>query len=565
MRGRMALLLGMAMLPAGAIAMQVGLNAVSAREAAIEQSLARQALQSLDPQRKQIDELREFSRVLAASPQSQPSRSGGCRAWLGEVFSQYTQVSAIVVTDLQGTVRCSVPAAPPGSRLTEQDLIATARERDGFTIGYVENPLLGQGPMVAAIEPVRDADQRAIGFVGVTISVSRLQQVLDEARELDGSQVAVTDANGRIIARSTVDSETPPPLPTPEQIRSHIGPQPAFVRVEGGEAVLVPLQEPDLYVVLSWRPTEPAWRLWAGYALSVAAPLLIWLLAVAAGWFAIEIYVARPLSSLEAAARGYARGDDAVEDPALTNAPSEIRSLRRTLAAMAKTLRGREARLVEALSEERALLREVHHRVKNNLQMVASLLSIQARGSKDESEAWGLARAHDRVQLLSQVHQRIYSSGEVREIRLDELAADIARQLLASRGALTHNITLELHAHEARANADRAVPMAFLIGEGISTALDSLGEGVDSILRLHLMQEEDGEIRFAIHADAGAAGDATVGARLFDAFARQLGAQIGRHVAAPFMIWACVPPQKVVEGVAEPVRKFAREEPAPAK
>ena len=63
----------------------------------------------------------------------------------------------------------------------------------------------------------------------------------------------------------------------------------------------------------------------------------------------------------------------------LTGAPDEIRSLRRTLAAMAKTLRGREQRLVAALAEERALLREVHHRVKNNLQMVASLLNIQAR------------------------------------------------------------------------------------------------------------------------------------------------------------------------------------------
>src|SRR5262249_54422539 len=163
----------------------------------------------------------------------------------------------------------------------------------------------------------------------------------------------------------------------------------------------------------------------------------------------------------ETAARGFARGEDVRESEELASAPDEIRSLRRTLAAMAKTLKGREARLVEALAEERALLREVHHRVKNNLQMVASLLSIQARAAKDESEAWGLARAHDRVQMLALVHQRIYSSGEVRDLRLDDLATEITRQLVQARGALAQKITLSLDVAPARDDIDRAVPLAF--------------------------------------------------------------------------------------------------------
>jgi two-component sensor histidine kinase len=77
----------------------------------------------------------------------------------------------------------------------------------------------------------------------------------------------------------------------------------------------------------------------------------------------------------------------------LRGAPTEIASLRRTMAAMAKTLGGRELRLAEALREEQALLHELHHRVKNNLQMMASILSIQSRLAMDESEARGLLRA----------------------------------------------------------------------------------------------------------------------------------------------------------------------------
>ena len=308
--------------------------------------------------------------------------------------------------------------------------------------------------------------------------------------------------------------------------------------------MIVPLHPPDLYVVMSWPPDRPAFARWTGVALSVAAPLLIWLLAVAAGWFAIEMYVARPLSNLEASARAFARGEEMVEAPAFAAAPIEIRSLRRTLAAMAKTLRGREQRLVEALGEERALLREIHHRVKNNLQMVASLLNIQARSAKDESEAWGLARAHDRVQLLALVHQRIYASGEVREVRLDDLAAEISRQMLQARGAHSRDIRLQLNLTDVRVSADRAVPLAFLIGEALSVALDTLADLGPAEMRLYLAPDPSGDLRFAIDADVECPpGSAAMSTRLIDAFARQLGASVGRDPERPFKVWVSIPPE----------------------
>jgi two-component sensor histidine kinase len=544
MRGRMALLLGMAMLPAGAIAMQVGLNAVSVRQATIEESYARHALQSAETERGAIDEVRELLRVLATSPPLQSAQARDCQVWLGEVSAEYPQISAIAVTDPYGRIRCSLPSAPAGARGAGEALFRTARTRGAFTIAYVGAPRLASVPVLAALEPLRDRQNRLTGFIGLSISIDRLRTQLDANRTLEHARIAITDSEGRVIVASTVEPQSAP-LPTPAQIKAHLGANASFVVARGGAAVVLPLHAPDLYVAVAWPSDQVGWRTWAGYVLSVVAPLLIWLLAVAAGWFAIEIYVARPLSSLEAAARSYARGEDVTDASALATAPIEIRSLRRTLAAMAKTLRGREARLVEALGEERALLREVHHRVKNNLQMVASLLSIQARGSKDESEAWGLARAHDRVQLLSQVHQRIYASGEVREIRLDELAAAVSRQLIASRGPQAQQIQLDLELSEARADADRAVPLAFLIGEGVSTALDALGDGARTQLKLWLAQDADGGLRFAIDANADdKAGSSAIGARLIDAFSRQLGAQVGRHPDRPYMIWAYVPPVK---------------------
>lgn len=547
MRGRMALLLGLAMLPAGAIAMQVGLNAVDARQAAFEEALGRRALQSISTEASTIDGLREMLGVLASSPELRTAGARDCRDWLDAVATRYPNLSSIGVTTNDHLIRCSIPTAPPGFRAPLTELRQRAMERDAFTIGYVETGALTGRPVLAALEPIRDANGQRIGFVSAAIDAGNLRDMLDRGRALDNARTAIVDYDGRIVAQSTIlEGEDVPGLPSVTQIRQLLGSDPAFIQLSNGNAVIVPLHQPDLYAVMAWAPDQPAWRRALDVGASVAAPLLIWLLAIGAGWFAIEIFVARPLSALEGAARSFARGEDVGEIASLANAPEEIRTLRRTLQAMAKTLRGRELRLIEALREERALLREVHHRVKNNLQMVASLLNIQARSARDESEAWGLARAHDRVQLMALVHQRIYASGEVRSLRLDDLAAEIARQLVQSRGHLAKDIQLKLDVHEARVDVDRAVPLTFLMGEGISAALDVLGGG-DGELACCVRQDADGEIRCVIEAIGEASGAPNPSSRLIDAFARQLGAQLGRS-AQPFALWLCVPPQKHEEG-----------------
>ncbi|MGD9979131.1 MAG: sensor histidine kinase [Hyphomonadaceae bacterium] len=528
--------------------MQVGFNAAAARQAAYEEALGRRALESIAIERRVIDETREMLRVLAATPALQQIESGDCNDWLSEIGARYPYIASIDVTTEDGRILCSVPQVERGLRSPDSDVRRRARARDSFTMGYVDRGILTGDAALASLEPIREGSRR-IGFVSASIPTSGLAAMMDRERRSSGAEAstraAIVDSQGVVIAESVSDQGAPP-LPMPAEIADQLGAEPAFLEVEGGDAVVVPLYAPDIYAVMTWEPDQPMWRRAGAVIFSIAAPLLIWMLAIGAGWFAIEVFVARPLSSLEAAARGFARGEDVADPPALLSAPVEIRSLRRTLAAMAKTLRGRELRLVEALAEERALLREVHHRVKNNLQMVASLLNIQARAAPDESEAWGLARAHDRVQLLALVHQRIYSSGELRQLRLDDLAAEMARQLLQSRGPQGKDINLVLSFSPARAGADRALPLAFLIGEAVSAALDVLADAGPAELHLMLEQDESGETRFAIDSkldDEAAARAPGPGARLIDAFARQLGATLGRNAERPHMLWAIVPPE----------------------
>jgi two-component sensor histidine kinase len=117
--------------------------------------------------------------------------------------------------------------------------------------------------------------------------------------------------------------------------------------------------------------------------------------------------------------------------------------------------------------------------------------------------------------------------------------------MLQSRGGQVKDVNLTMDVGPARAGIDRAVPLVFLIGEGVSAALDALSDIGPVELRLSLRQEESGETRFSIDSDIDAerARAPGPGARLIDAFARQLGATTGRDTARPYMLWAIVPPE----------------------
>ena len=203
MRGRMALLLGLAMLPAGAIAMQVGLNAVAARQSAYEESLGRRALQSLSVERSTIDEMREMLRVLAAAPSMQEIQAGDCREWLGDVVARYPYLKTIAVTDESGAVECSMPVVRHGFRTGPSAVRERAMQRNAFTMGYVPTGAISGQPVLAATEPIHDEHGRRLGFISASISVPTLQALLDQNPSFDGARAAIVDFSGAVIAQSS--------------------------------------------------------------------------------------------------------------------------------------------------------------------------------------------------------------------------------------------------------------------------------------------------------------------------------------------------------------------------
>jgi two-component system, sensor histidine kinase PdtaS len=542
LRGRLAVLLGLAFLPAGAVAVQAGLAAEAERRASIQQSIGATELAALSVVRDEAIQMRELARSLAANVDLFADNRTRCQSTLERLGEQYPDIALLSVLDSERNVVCADERGLLGRQLGSDMLLSEAQERGAAVVRFsVEDAAL------AAVAPAavgRREDERL--FVSVMLPASyllgRVESIMPDRFEL------LIDSTGEALASQGIDLAGERGSSVQQLLRTtSLSTLSTAQRVGQTWLVVAPLEAGGLYIAHGWRQPPPTALEHLRSAWTLLAPILLWLAAVGAAWYAIEIFVARPLFTVERLARAYARGEDSIgEEEALLSAPTEIRSLRRTLAAMAKTLRGREARIAEALQEERALLREVHHRVKNNLQMVASILSIQARSSTDESEARGLARAKDRVQMLALAHARIYSSGEVREIALDQLAADIARQLVAGRGAAASQLRLEMVFDPVRADVDRAVAFAFMIGESVSNAIDVALASRSLELRLTLGVRDDGSLEFEVSSSrppVGRAHAAPAAERLVDAFASQLGARVERDAADPALTRIIVPPE----------------------
>jgi uncharacterized membrane protein YhiD involved in acid resistance len=149
--------------------------------------------------------------------------------------------------------------------------------------------------------------------------------------------------------------------------------------------------------------------------LTVAAvPVLIGVSAVVIVGIASEAMVMEWLFYLERLSRAYARGRYSLRPQRLRQAPREFRSLGEAVEEMAAAVEHRDQALRDALQEQTILLREVHHRVKNNLQIVGSLLSLQAARCKDRGVREALQDAMVRIDAIS-LSQRFMQQREEEE------------------------------------------------------------------------------------------------------------------------------------------------------
>jgi two-component sensor histidine kinase len=231
----------------------------------------------------------------------------------------------------------------------------------------------------------------------------------------------------------------------------------------------------------------------------ILLPLLLWLLAAVIGWRIIDRLLLRPLGALQKAISAYQPGDRGFEAPAARSLAREISDLGGAFDQVTRTVARHEAELEASVERQTRLVREVHHRVKNNLQVVASLLNIHSRGSASEEAAAAYASIQRRVDALAVVHRNHYAELEKTPgVALRALISELGASLRASAPAGAARMQIRLSLEPLYANQDVAVSVAFLITETVEFAMLC---GCNAV-SIDLEGEEGGRARLSIESGA---------------------------------------------------------------
>jgi two-component sensor histidine kinase len=123
------------------------------------------------------------------------------------------------------------------------------------------------------------------------------------------------------------------------------------------------------------------------------------------------------------------------------------------------------------IKEKEVLLKEVHHRVKNNLQVVTSLLSLQGRYTDNPQTAILFKNCQNRIKSMSMIHEMLYKSHDISKINYADYISKLIFELIISMKGKEHNIDVDIQVSDIKLNIDTSIPLGLMINEIITNSL----------------------------------------------------------------------------------------------
>ncbi|MBN2378486.1 tetratricopeptide repeat protein [candidate division WOR-3 bacterium] len=151
-----------------------------------------------------------------------------------------------------------------------------------------------------------------------------------------------------------------------------------------------------------------------------------------------------------------------------------------------------EEQIKASLEEKEVLLREVHHRVKNNLQVISSLLNLQSRYGKDKNMLRIFDQSQNRIESMALIHEKLYESEDLARIDLKEYLQKLTSSLFASYKIQSNKVALQINISDVLLGIEKAIPLALIINELISNSLQhAFPEGKKGRISIDLKEDKE--------------------------------------------------------------------------
>jgi two-component sensor histidine kinase len=161
-----------------------------------------------------------------------------------------------------------------------------------------------------------------------------------------------------------------------------------------------------------------------------------------------------------------------------------------------------EERIKASLQEKEVLLKEIHHRVKNNLQVISSLLYLGSKNIEGREALEMFQESQHRVRSMALVHERLYQSKDLTRVEFAEYIRGMANYLLRSYRVNSNIIQLKINVDNVSLGLDTAIPCGLMINELVSNSLKhAFTDGKEGEIRIELHSDSEGECTLMVSDD----------------------------------------------------------------
>ncbi len=482
LRMRLVALLAAALMPAAAYSMLLALAAYRADREDLRAALTRSAERAAAHGENLFTSTERLLAGIVHDPDLRAIEGPGCDMALTRLVDRFDAYATAFIVDGGGAVTCSSAALPAGMAMGETDWFADVAGGAVMAVSKIDYDPVDGEPVVIMASPIRPSTAATVidgtPALAVSVKLDWLDRVPFRTALTPGGRAFLVDPDGTSVeALSGSGDSQPESLPPPSVLSRALAPGPErrtlfqSTGIDGGARVYATaaVGATNLHAVFT-VPTSTALN-WVQRDLVTRAigPILMWLIALLVAWFGSDRLVARWVGKLRRTAGSYRRGDFS-QTAEIPDAPAELRELGSAFTAMAAEIEAREQDLKASVVEKETLLKEIHHRVKNNLQIVTSLLNLQARGLASDPAREALMATQTRIGALALVHRSLYESDNVQYVDLASFLGGLCQQLQHGCGVSPARVQLIVDVPSINVAIEKAIPLALVVTEAVTNA-----------------------------------------------------------------------------------------------
>lgn len=500
---RLGLALSLAILPLGLISVFQTYEVLQERRVLSETALLAQTQEALSESRDLIQATLSVGRTLSDILTATAAPFDNCEGILRGVVDREPAYVFAGFVDPDLNVICASDGVPPSDRsVTSLGTELSSREIEVVT--HSLEFVAGLATVSVLVPAFEGDDYRGVLWIAIQMNLL-IEELAAASSDVD---LVVFEDDGEIIATADFTDMRRAVLPENTTLADlvplgrHTFRDTNRLGVTRDFAV-VPLVPGKVFALGSWEPQQSGLvRLRYEQMFALYFPLLIWAITIAIAYIWVHYLVIRHVRRLRSWMRLYAAGRGDLDNARLDNAPDELEVVAESFRAMTRRLSEQEREREADLREKTVLLREVHHRVKNNLQLISSMLNMQIRATKSAEAKHLLRRVQDRVMALSAIHRYLYMARNLSMVRADTLLDGIIQQLVIV-GTLDESgrkIGVATQFDAVEINPDQSVPLSLLATEAAINAVKYCGvtTGADAWINIALKDMGDGNFGLSV-------------------------------------------------------------------